>query len=293
MAMQDSKFAGSIVAIVTPFKDGKIDAEAWEKMADWHLQQGTQGIVVCGTTGESATMSHEEHYQAIQMMVGIVGGRIPVIAGAGSNCTCEAVKIARAAESHGADAILSVTPYYNKPTPEGLFLHYRAIRQATKLPIILYNVPGRTGINMDADTVARIYELGGIDSVKEASGNLGQAQEILSRGIPVFSGEDGLTFPLMAMGALGVISVVANFAPQIMRRLCDAVKAGRIEEARKLHGVVHELAKAAFAVTNPIPAKAAVAILGFCQEEYRLPLTQLSAPQKEALLCVMQKHGLI
>lgn len=288
-----AKFGGSIVAIVTPFCHGKLDVIAWEKMVQWQIEQGTQGIVVCGTTGESSTLSHEEQHEAICVMVHLVKKRVPVIAGAGSNSTAEAVSLAKKAEEYGADGILSVTPYYNKPTSQGLFEHYKAIRQATTLPIVLYNVPSRTGISMDADTVARISELGGIDSIKEASGNLGLSQEILNRGVRVLSGEDGLTLPLMAIGASGVISVVANFAPRIMRQLCDAVAKGNLEEARAIHGVVHVLAKAAFAVTNPIPAKAAMSALGFCQEEYRLPLTPLDANQKGALLETMRKYKLL
>jgi len=267
--------------------------QAWRKMVEWHISQGTDAIVVCGTTGECATLSHDEHYEAIAEMVQIVSGRIPVVAGAGSNCTAEVALLARKAEENGADGILSVTPYYNKPTPKGLFLHFKAVREATSLPIILYNVPSRTGINLDPDTVEKISQLGGIDSVKEASGNIGQSQEILDRGIRVLSGEDGLTFPLLAMGASGVISVVANFAPKIMSNLCRASFQGDFEEARRLHKIVHALAKAAFAITNPIPAKAAVAALGFCKEEYRLPLTPMEPYQHESLIAVMKTHGLI
>lgn len=288
-----AKFGGSIVAIVTPFNNGDLDVSAWEKLIEWQIGQGTQGIVVCGTTGECATLSHEEQCNAISVMVRLVRKRVPVIAGAGSNCTKEAVSLAQKAEECGADGILSVTPYYNKPTPQGLFEHFKAIRQSTALPIVLYNVPSRTGISMDADTVTRISELGGIDSIKEASGNFGLTQEILSRGVRVLSGEDGLTFPLMAIGASGVISVVANFAPRIMRQLCDVVSQGKMEEARAIHGVVHNLAKAAFAVTNPIPAKAAVSALGFCLEEYRLPLTPLDTEQRNTLIETMRKYNLL
>ncbi|MBA3685555.1 MAG: 4-hydroxy-tetrahydrodipicolinate synthase [Planctomycetes bacterium] len=286
-------FTGSIVAIVTPFADGRVDFAALKKLVEWHIAEGTQGIVPCGTTGESATFSHDEQHQVIGEVVQAAAGRVPVIAGCGSNNTREAVDLVKAAERLGANGILSITPYYNKPTPEGLFQHYKAQREATGLPMVLYNVPGRTGCNMLADTVGRVAALGGIDSVKEASGSLDQAQEILNLGVRVLSGEDGLTWPLMAIGASGVISVVANFAPKAMRQLCDAASAGNVAEARRLHRIVHDLAKFAFSETNPIPAKTAVAALGRCREEFRLPLVTMTPAKKQALLEAMRAHGLL
>jgi 4-hydroxy-tetrahydrodipicolinate synthase len=291
--MASAGFSGSIVAIVSPFVDGKIDEPALKKLVEWHIAQGTQGIVPCGTTGESSTFTHDEQHRVIALVVQTVAGRIPVIAGTGSNSTREAVSLAMAAEKCGANGILTITPYYNKPTPEGLFQHFKAVREATKLPMVLYNVPGRTGVNMLPDTVARVWQLGGIDSIKEASGSFDQVTELLGRGVRVLSGDDGLVMPYMAMGVSGVISVVANFAPNIMRQLCDACTAGNLPEARRLHHVVCDLAKVAFCETNPIPAKAAVAALGFIQEEYRLPLVAMTSANKALLLATMRKHGLL
>ena len=286
-------FAGSIVAIVTPFADGKVDFAALKKMVEWHIAQGTQGIVPCGTTGESATFDHDEQHRVIGEVVQTAAGRVPVIAGAGSNSTREAVSLARAAEDLGADGILTITPYYNKPTQEGMFQHFQAVRGATRLPLVLYNVPGRTGINLLPETAARVAALGGVDSIKDAAANLDQTQEQLERGVRVLSGDDGMTFPMMMLGAAGVISVVANFAPRIMRQLCDACAAGDLPEARRMHRIVVELAKHAFAETNPIPAKTAVAALGFCREEFRLPIVPATPARKAALLECMRKHGLL
>jgi len=286
-------FGGSMVALVTPFHDGAIDYVSWQRFVDWQIDSGTQGIVVCGTTGEASTLTFDEHCSVMSRMVEMVRHRVPVVAGTGSNSTAEAISLSQSAERVGIDGILCVTPYYNKPTPRGLYEHFKAIRQSVSLPIILYNVPSRTGISFDVDTISRIHELGGIDSIKEASGNLGFCQEILARGICILSGEDGLTFPLMALGASGVISVVANFAPVLMRELCDGCLCNDIVRARTIHRTIHVLAKAAFAVTNPIPAKAAVSLLGFCQDEYRLPLTPLERNQKDMLLSVMQQCGLV
>ena len=286
-------FAGSIVAIVTPFADGLVDFAALKRMVEWHIAQGTQGIVPCGTTGESATFDHDEQHRVIGEVVQTAAGRVPVIAGAGSNSTREAVSLARAAEDLGADGILTITPYYNKPTQEGMFQHFQAVRGATRLPLVLYNVPGRTGINLQAETSARVAALGNVDSIKDAAANLDQTQDQLERGVRVLSGDDAMTFPMMMLGAAGVISVVANFAPRIMRQLCDACAAGDLPEARRMHRIVVELAKHAFAETNPIPAKTAVAALGFCREEFRLPIVPATPARKAALLECMRKHGLL
>lgn len=285
-------FSGSIVAIVTPFDGDRVDFAALKRLVEWHIGQGTQGIVPCGTTGESATFTHDEQHQVIREVVQTVAGRIPVIAGAGSNSTREAVSLAKAAEQLGADGILTITPYYNKPTPEGLFQHFKAVREATSLPMVLYNVPGRTGVNMLPETTARVWALGNIAAIKEASGSCDQVSELVARGVRVLSGDDGLTMPFMAIGAVGVISVVANFAPRLMRDLCDACAAADFVRARALHQAVYELAKVAFSETNPIPAKAAVAALGFCREEYRLPLVTMTPAKKEQLLAALRKQGL-
>lgn len=286
-------FSGSIVAIVTPFNGDQVDVAALKRLVEWHIEQGTQGIVPCGTTGESATFAHDEQHRVIGEVVQQVRGRIPVIAGAGSNSTREAMSLARAAEQLGADGILTITPYYNKPTQEGLFQHFQAVRGATKLPMVLYNVPGRTGINLAPDTSERVAALGGVDSIKDAAANLDQTWDQLSRGVRVLSGDDALTLPMMAMGASGVISVVANFAPRLMRQLCDTCAAGDFATARRHHAVVVELAKHAFSESNPIPAKAAVAALGFCREEYRLPLVPMTSERKTAMLACLKKHGVL
>ena len=200
--MATKPFSGSIVAVVTPFKNDQVDFPALKKLVEWHIAQGTQGIVPCGTTGESATFSHDEQHRVIGEVVQTAAGRVPVIAGAGSNSTREAVSLAKAAEKLGADGILTITPYYNKPTPEGLFQHFKAVREATKLPMVLYNVPGRTGINMLPETTARVNNLGGIDSVKEASGSPDAVTELIGRGVRVLSGDDGMTFELIRPASL-------------------------------------------------------------------------------------------
>lgn len=286
-------FAGSYVAIVTPFADDQVDMPALKKLVEWHIAQGTQGIIPCGTTGESATFSHDEQHRVIGEVVQTVRGRVPVVAGAGSNSTREAMSLAQAAERLGADGILTITPYYNKPTQEGLFQHFKAVRSATKLPMVVYNVPNRTGVNMLPETTARVNALGGVDSIKDAAGNLEQTWDQLARGVRVMSGDDAMTFPMMAMGASGVISVVANFAPRLMRELCDALAAGDLITARARHAVVVDLAKHAFIETNPIPAKAAVAALGFCQPEVRLPLVPMTPERRTAMLACMKVHGLL
>jgi 4-hydroxy-tetrahydrodipicolinate synthase len=288
-----SPFSGSIVAIVTPFAAGRVDFPALKKLVDWQITQGTQGIVPCGTTGESATFEHEEQHQVIAETVQAAAGRVPVIAGAGSNSTREAVSLAQAAERLGANGILTITPYYNKPTQEGLFQHFKAVREATKLPYVLYNVPGRTGINLLPETTARVQALGGLAAVKESTGSCEQVQEMVDLGIPVLSGDDHYTFPFMALGALGVISVVANFAPKLMRQLTDACASGDLAAARRLHSAVCALQKVTFSESNPIPVKAAVAALGMIREEYRLPMVPMTPAKKDALLAAMRTHGLL
>jgi 4-hydroxy-tetrahydrodipicolinate synthase len=286
-------FSGSIVAITTPFADGQVDYAALRRHVDWLIDQGTQGIIPCGTTGESATFTHDEQHRVIEAVVQHVAKRVPVIAGAGSNSTSEAVSLAQAAERLGADGILTITPYYNKPTQEGLFQHFRAVRQATKLPMVLYNVPGRTGVNLSAETAARVNALGGMAGVKESTGNMEQAQELIERGVTLLSGDDHYAFPFMMLGAVGVVSVIANYAPRLMRQLSDACLRGDLAEGRRLHRIVVELQKLTFCETNPIPVKAAVAALGYCREEYRLPLVPMSPDKKAALVACMRKHGVL
>jgi 4-hydroxy-tetrahydrodipicolinate synthase len=286
-------FSGSIVALVTPFADDRVDEEALAKLIEWHIEQGTGGLVPCGTTGESATFSHEEQAAMIAATVRCAAGRVPVIAGAGSNSTKEAMALARAATDAGADGILTITPYYNKPTQDGLYEHFKAVRGATDRPLVLYNVPSRTGVNLLPETALRVAELGGVAAVKEASGSLEQAHALIRGGLDVLSGDDGLTWPLLAIGAKGVISVVANFAPKLMAELCAAGLAGDCGTARDRHAAIMDLADLAFYETNPIPAKTAVAELGFCEAEFRLPLVPMTAAGKERLLAGMRQYGLL
>jgi len=286
-------FTGSLVAIVTPFHGDKVDFPALRKLVEWHIQQGTQGIIPCGTTGESATFEHEEQHQVIAEVVQACAGRIPVIAGAGSNSTREAVSLAQAAQRLGANGVLTITPYYNKPTQEGLFQHFKAVREAISLPLVLYNVPGRTGINLLPETTARVKALGNLAGVKESTGNCEQVQEMIDLGITVLSGDDHYTLPFMALGAVGLISVVANFAPALMRRYVEACAGTDKALARKLHSQVCALQKVAFCESNPIPAKAALAALGRIREEYRLPITMMTPAKKELLLAAMRAHQLL
>ena len=286
-------FSGSIVAIVTPFANDAVDYEALGKLVDWHIEQGTDAIVPCGTTGESATFSHEEQHDVIGFVVERVAGRIPVIAGTGSNNTREAVSLAENAARRGANGILSVTPYYNKPTQEGLYQHYKAVREAVDLPLVLYNVPGRTGCNLLPETAARVADLGNVDSVKEAAGSMDQIQQLLNLGLRVLSGEDGLTFAAMCAAASGTISVVANFAPKLVHDMCAATAAGELAHARELHRKVWDLTQAAFCETNPIPAKTALAEMGKIREEYRLPLVPISDAGRATVKAALKRHGIL
>lgn len=286
-------FRGSIVALVTPWKDDRIDEDSLKKLIEFQLEGGTDAIIPCGTTGESPAFSHEEQHRMIAATVEMVAGRVPVIAGAGSNNTKEAVSLAKAAEREGASAILSVTPYYNKPTQEGLYQHYSAIGTATSLPIILYNVPGRTGCHLEPATAARIAEGTQVGCVKEASGKLEVVQDLIERGLTVMSGDDALTFPMMCLGGSGVISVVANFHPRLMKDLCLAVDACDLPRARELQRAVVELADVAFCETNPIPAKTACAELGLCGEDLRLPLVPMTSAGRERLRAALRKHALL
>ena len=287
------EFSGSFVAIITPFEQGKVNREALKALIEWHIAEGTNGFVPCGTTGESATFSHAEQAEVIRLVVDTVAGRVPVIAGAGSNSTAEAVALAKAASDAGADGLLTITPYYNKPNQEGLYQHFKAVRQATDLPLVLYNVPSRTGSNLLPETALRVAELGGIAAVKEASGDLEQAHALIQGGLDVLSGDDFLTWPMMALGAKGVISVVANFAPRCMAELCAAARMGDMKIANERHKVVAGLAELAFMDTNPIPAKTAMAALGMASEEFRLPLVNMPDDQREILLAGLRRWGVL
>lgn len=289
-------FKGSMVAIVTPFKKGKIDEKAFEKLIEWHIKEGTHGIVPCGTTGEASTLDYEEHYKVIEITVKVVNKRIPVIAGTGSNSTDEAIMITKKAEKLGADAALLVTPYYNKPTQEGLYRHYKEIADKTGIPLILYNVPGRTSVNLLPQTVARLAEHPRIVGIKEATGDMKQASELIrlcGDKITVLSGDDFTNLTLLALGGKGAISVTANICPKDMAELFNAWERGDIDTARKLHYKLEPLNKAMFIETNPIPVKTALAMMGKIKEEFRLPLCEMSQTNKEKLAEVLRGAGLI
>lgn len=289
-------FKGSMVAIVTPFKNGKIDEKAFEHLIEWHIKEGTHGIVPCGTTGEASTLDYEEHYKVIEIAVKVVNKRIPIIVGTGSNSTEEAIMITKKAEQLGADAALIVTPYYNKPTQEGLYRHFKTIASSTGLPIILYNVPGRTSVNLLPSTVARLAEIPQIMGIKEATGDMKQVSEIIrlcGDKITVLSGDDFTNFTLLALGGKGAISVTANICPGDMAELFNAWERGDIAKARQLHYKLEPINKVMFIETNPIPVKTALSMIGKIAEEFRLPLCEMSQSNKEKLAEVLRNAGLI
>ena len=290
-----SIFKGSIVALITPFrKNGSIDHGLVRELVEWHIASGTNAIVPCATTGESPTLTHDEHDEVIATVVKAVNKRIPVLAGCGSNCTEESLRLIKHAESVGADGALVITPYYNKPTQEGMLAHYESLANATKLPIVIYNVPGRTGVNIKPETVAKLAKIENIVGIKEASGNVDQASEIMRlTDLDVLSGEDSLNFPLMAMGAVGVISVVANVVPDLVAQLADAALKGDMEEGRRLHKLLFPLSKALFAETNPCPVKAAMAMLGKCENVLRLPLVPVRKETEELVRKALADLGML
>lgn len=289
-------FKGSIVAIVTPFKNGKFDEKAYGDLIEWHIKQGTHGIVPCGTTGEASTLGFEEHYKVIEVAVKAANKRIPVIAGTGANSTDEAIEITKRAKKLGADGALLVTPYYNKPTQEGLYRHYKAVADAVKIPIILYNVPGRTAVNMLPSTVARLTECKNIVGIKEATGDMKQVSELIrlcGDRLTVLSGDDFTTLPLLALGGHGAISVTANVAPKDSADMYNAWVNGDIAKARELHYKLEPINAAMFIETNPIPVKTALAMMGKIKEEFRLPLCEMSKPNKEKLKDVLKSAKII
>jgi 4-hydroxy-tetrahydrodipicolinate synthase len=289
-------FEGSFVAIVTPFKNGKVDAKALKDLIEFHIENGTNGIVPCGTTGESATLSHHEHEEVIRIAVETCRGRVPVLAGTGSNATHEAIELTLSAQKLGADGALLITPYYNKPTQEGLCQHFTAVAKETRLPIILYNVPSRTSINMLPETVARLSKIENIVGIKEASGNLLQVSEIIQScgtDFEVISGEDALTWPILALGGKGVISVTANLVPEKLSKLCKAALKGDMAIARSLHYELLKLNDVMFIETNPIPVKAALVIMGRIDNEFRAPLCPPSDQNLSTLKSVLQEYTLV
>ena len=287
---------GSIVAIVTPFKKGKVDEKALGDLIEWHISQGTNGIVPCGTTGEAPTLDYKEHYRVIEITVKTVNKRVPVIAGTGANATDETIMITKQAKKSGADAALLVSPYYNKPTQEGLYRHYKAVAEAVDIPIVLYNVPGRTAVNILPSTVARLAEIENIVAIKEATGDMKQVSEVIrlcGDRMTVISGDDFTTLTLLALGGKGVISVSANVAPKDVSMMCSLWMKGQHDRARALHYKIEPLNAAMFIETNPIPVKTALAMMGRIQEEFKLPLCEMSPANKEKLRKVLLDLKLI
>lgn len=290
-----STIEGCLTALVTPFRDGKIDFDGLARLVDWQIDQGVDGIVAVGTTGESAVLDVDEHVAVIAATVKAVRGRVPVVAGAGGNATTEALELTRASEDAGADALLHVTPYYNRPNQEGLFRHFEAIAKASKLPVILYNVPTRTACDLLTDTVVRLADFPNIVAIKDATGNLVRGSELVARvgdRMTILSGDDGTTFPLYAVGARGVISVVSNVAPRAMSDMWDAVVAGDWARAKQRHHELRVLSQMLFAEPSPAPTKAALALLGRCTLDVRLPLVAATAPLVEQLRAELRVLGL-
>ncbi|MCC6966301.1 MAG: 4-hydroxy-tetrahydrodipicolinate synthase [Nitrospira sp.] len=289
-------FTGSLVAIVTPFKNGKLDERALGDLIEWQITSGTHGIVPCGTTGESATLTHAEHERVVAFTVEVVRRRVPVVAGTGSNSTEEAIALTKHAKSAGVDGALLITPYYNKPTQEGLFLHYKAVAEAVDLPLVVYNIPGRTGVNMLPSTIARLTVCPTVVAVKEGSGTVQQASEIIQlcgERLTVLAGDDALTLPMMAVGGKGVITVTANLLPTKMAQLVNAFREGRLEAARVLHYELYPLFTALFYETNPIPVKEALHLMGKIAPEIRLPLCPMGHDNKAKLLTILKAAGLV
>jgi 4-hydroxy-tetrahydrodipicolinate synthase len=287
---------GCLTALVTPFRDGKVDFDALAKLVDWQIEQGIDGIVAVGTTGESATLDVEDHIAVVAAVVKAARGRVPVIAGAGGNATSEALELSHASEAAGANALLHVTPYYNRPSQEGLFRHFEAIAKSTRLPIILYNVPTRTACDLLTDTVVRLAEIDNVIAIKDATGNLVRGSELVARvgdRLTILSGDDGTAFPLYAVGARGVISVVSNVAPRAMSDMWDAVAAGDWARGKQRHHELRVLSQLLFVEPSPAPSKAALALLGRCTPEVRLPLVPATAGMVEQLRIEMRAQGLL
>jgi 4-hydroxy-tetrahydrodipicolinate synthase len=289
-------FTGSMTALVTPLRDGEFDEKAYRELIDFQIAEGTDGLVPCGTTGESATLSHEEHDRVVEVCVAAVAGRVPVIAGAGSNSTREALRLTRHAKDVGADAALLITPYYNKPTQEGLYRHFAHVAERVDIPIVLYNVPGRTGVNLLPETVERLAAIANIVAVKEATADLRQASRIIElcgERITVISGDDFTVLPMLSIGGRGVISVVSNVAPALMARLYDSFVAGDLAAARDAHYKLFPLSEAMFIETNPIPVKTALGLMGKIAPEFRLPMCPMSAKNHDKLAGTLRAAGLI
>ena len=290
-------FQGSIVAMVTPFRNGTIDEPKVKELVELHVKSGTDAIIPCGTTGESPTLSHDEHHHMVELTVAAAAGRIPIIAGTGSNSTKEAIELTKHAERAGASAALVVNPYYNKPTQEGLYRHFRAVAEATALPILVYNIQGRTAVNIETDTMARLVrDCQTIVGVKEASGSLDQMSQVIAACGPdfsVLSGDDNITLPLLAIGGRGVVSVIANIVPRETSEMVHAALDGDWKRARELHYKLFPLARAAFLETNPIPIKEAMAMAGMLEPEFRLPMCRMGDANREKLRAIITTYGLV
>jgi 4-hydroxy-tetrahydrodipicolinate synthase len=289
-------FTGSMVALVTPFKNGKVDWESLERLLDFHMKSGSHGIVPCGTTGESATLSHQEHDEVIKTVIKTVNRRLPVVVGTGSNSTEEAVRLTREAEKSGADGALMISPYYNRPTQEGIYQHYKRVASEVGIPLIIYNIPGRTGSKIEPETLARLAEIKNVAGVKEATGSVDQAIDVIrlcGDRLAVYSDEDSMTYSLMALGGKGVISTVANIAPKEMSQLTEACLKGNWEQGRELQFKVLPLIRAVFLETNPIPVKTALSLMGRCTGDLRLPLTPMSEGNVKKLRQSMSDFGLL
>lgn len=290
-------FKGSIVAIVTPFRNGKVDEKKFRELIEFHVKNGSCGIVPCGTTGESATLSFEEHDHVIEITVEQVKKRIPVIAGTGSNSTEEAIMLTKHAAKVGADASLQVSPYYNRPTQKGLYEHFKAIAESVNIPVILYNIASRTGVNIEPETIAKLAtDCKNIVGVKEASGNLDQMSRIKQLCGPNFdliSGDDSLTLPILSIGGTGIISVVANIVPRDVAGLVNEFEKGNIQKAQEIHFKLLPLIKAVFLETNPIPIKTAMGLLGMCEPDLRLPMCTMSQENLEKLKKALRDYGLL
>jgi 4-hydroxy-tetrahydrodipicolinate synthase len=290
-------FQGAMVAIVTPFKDGQVDETTLRQLIEFQIANGTRAIIPCGTTGESPTLSVKEHERVVEITIEQVNRRVPVIAGTGSNSTDEAIHYTRHAKNAGADGALMISPYYNKPTQEGLYRHFKTVAEKVDIPIILYNIPGRTAVNMEPSTIARLAKIETIVGIKEASGSMKQITDIIAlcgESFTVVSGEDYLTYPLLCVGGKGVISVVSNIAPRDMAEMCDLCLEGKFAEAQKLFYRLLPICHALFYETNPAPVKAALFMMNkLPSEEVRLPLAPMSEPNRERLRAELQAYGLL
>ena len=295
--MSQTTFQGSFVALVTPFREGRVDEAKLRELVEFHVSHGTDGIIPCGTTGESPTLSHDEHKRVVEIVVETAGRRLPVIAGTGSNSTAEAIDLTRHAERAGAAGVLVVNPYYNKPTQEGLYRHFRAVAESVALPILLYNIQSRTAINVETATLVRLVrDCRNIAGVKDASGSLDQMSQVIAACGPnfsVLSGDDNITLALLAIGGHGVVSVIANIVPRETADMVHAALEGDFKRARELHYRLFPLARAALLETNPIPIKEAMAMAGMLEPEFRLPMCRMSDANRETLRSILRQYALV